>query len=137
MFNKITGLNEPKTLIKHISCKCKCHFDGREFNSNQKKNNNTFWCECKKHHTCEKNYIWNPVTCSCENGKYLVSIIDASVIMCDEIIDSEETKTVTTNFNEKSAICNTQNFYILLAFLLITTVLLIIVSIYLYLIKYR
>ena len=85
----------------------------------------------------KKNYIWNPVTCSWENGKYLVSIIDASVIMCDEIIDSEETKTVTTNFNEKSAICNTQNFYILLAFLLITTVLLIIVSIYLYLIKYR
>ena len=35
-----------------------------------------------------------------ENGKYLASITDNSVIMCDEIIE-EETKTVTTNFNEK------------------------------------
>ena len=25
----------------------------------------------KKHHVCEKDYIWNPSTCSCENGKYL------------------------------------------------------------------
>ena len=38
-------------------------------------------------------------TCSCENGKYLASIIDDSVITCEEII--EETKTVPTSFNEK------------------------------------
>ena len=24
----ITGINESKTLTKHISCKCKCRFDG-------------------------------------------------------------------------------------------------------------
>ena len=38
--------------------------------------------------------IWNPATCSSENGKYLANIIDDSVIMCDEIIESynEETK---------------------------------------------
>ena len=41
----------------------------------------------------------NPATCSCKNGKYLPSIIDGSVITCDEII--EETKTVQTSFNEK------------------------------------
>ena len=28
MFNMITGINESKTLTKHISCKCKCRFDG-------------------------------------------------------------------------------------------------------------
>ena len=28
MFNMITGINESKTLTKHISCKCKCKFDG-------------------------------------------------------------------------------------------------------------
>ena len=39
----------------------------------------------------KKNYIWNPTTCSCENGKYLASIIDNSVITCDEIIDAEAT----------------------------------------------
>ena len=57
-----------------------------------------------KCHACEKDYIWNPATCSCENGKYLAIIMDDSVITCDEIIE-EETKTVTTVFNEKNAIC--------------------------------
>ena len=42
----------------------------------------------------EKDYTWNPATCSYVNGKYLASIIDDSVITCDEII--EETKTTLT-----------------------------------------
>ena len=29
VFNMITGINESKTLTKHISCKCKCRFDGK------------------------------------------------------------------------------------------------------------
>ena len=49
----------------------------------------------------------------------------------------EETKTITTNFNEKKATCKTQNLYILLAFLLTAIPLLIAVSIYCYLIKNR
>ena len=48
---------------------------------------------------CEKDYSQNRATCSCENGKYLASIIDDSMIMCDEII--EGTKTVPANFHEK------------------------------------
>ena len=28
-------------------------------------------CECKKYHICEKDYVWNPAICNCENGKYL------------------------------------------------------------------
>ena len=56
--------------------------------------------------------------------------------MCDEIIE-EEIKTVTTKFNEKNAICKTRNLYILFAFLLITIALLIAVSIWCYLIKYK
>ena len=27
---------------------------------------------------CKIDYIWNPATCSCENGKYLSSIMDDS-----------------------------------------------------------
>ena len=27
LFNMIAGINEPKTLIKHISRECKCRFD--------------------------------------------------------------------------------------------------------------
>ena len=37
---------------------------------------------------------------------------------------NKETKTIPTHFNEKKAACNTQNFYILLVFLLITIALL-------------
>ena len=35
----ITRINQSKTLTKHISCKCKCRFDRRKYNSNQWKNN--------------------------------------------------------------------------------------------------
>ena len=45
--------------------------------------------------------------------------INDSVITCNAVIE-EETKTVTTNFNEKNAICKRQNFCIFVAFLLIT-----------------
>ena len=78
-------------LTKHISCVCKSTFDDRKRNLNQKWNNVKFQCECKnlkKHHVCEKDYIFNPATCNCENDKYLERIIDDSVITCDEIIDT-------------------------------------------------
>ena len=60
--------------------------------------------------------------------------MDDSAITCDEIIDSYDEE---TNFNEKTGDCKTQNYYILLAFLLITIASLIAVSIYCHLIKYR
>ena len=65
--------------------------------------------------------------------------MDDSTITCDEVIESynKETKTIPTNFNEKKATCETQNFYVSLAFLLITMSLFIAVSIYCYLIRYR
>ena len=47
--------------------------------------------------------------------------MDDSVITYEEIIESHNEE---TNFNEKKATCKTQNFYILLAFLLITIALL-------------
>ena len=62
--------------------------------------------------------------------------MDDSAIICDEIIelfdeDAEaksynKTKTIPTNFNEKKETCKTQNFYFLIAFLLITIALLIV-----------
>ena len=35
VFNMITGINESKTLTKHISCEYRCKFDGRKCNSDQ------------------------------------------------------------------------------------------------------
>ena len=34
LFNMITGINELKTLSRHISCEFKCKFDGIKCNSN-------------------------------------------------------------------------------------------------------
>ena len=36
----------------------------------------------------QKSYVLNPSTFVCENGKYLGSTIDDSVIRCDEIINA-------------------------------------------------
>ena len=47
-------------------------------------------------------------------------VLFSNLILCDEIIDVEE-----SNFDGKYITCKTQNFYILLAFLLITITLLI------------
>ena len=41
--------------------------------------------------------IWNLATCSCQNGKYLASIMGDPAIICYEIIE----ETVQTNFNGK------------------------------------
>ena len=55
----------------------------------------------------KKDYIWNHSICNCEYGKYLASNIDNSTIIGE------------ISFNEKNVTCKTQNFFILLTFLLI------------------
>ena len=87
VFNMIT-IDESKTLLKHISCACKCKFNSTACNSNQKWRNKTGQCECKNYYYKCKNYHrWNPATCKYKNRKYLESIIDKSVIMCSEIVN--------------------------------------------------
>ena len=94
----ITGINESKTLTKHISCKSKCKFD---VNSSQWWNGDKCRCECKNIHVCEKSYLSNPAACNSENGKYLATIMDDTIIICDEVIKSydEQIKNIPTNFN--------------------------------------
>ena len=79
IFKMITGINESKTLTKHISYKCICKFDSRKCNSNQKGNNDKCQCEHKnltEHHVCVKKVtFWNPVTCTSETGKYLTVLL--------------------------------------------------------------
>ena len=50
----ITGINEPKTLTKHIWCECKCRFDGRKCDSDQCWNNDKCRCGCKMCDVCKK-----------------------------------------------------------------------------------
>ena len=67
-----------------------------------------------------------------------IVIVNQIVITCDEIIDAEaKSNNEQTNTIPKNKICETKSFYILLAFLLITTALLIAVRIYCYLMKYK
>ena len=72
----------------------------------------------KKCSVCEKDYVWNPSACNCENRKYLASVMDDSVITRDKVIESynEKIKTVPTNFNDKNMTSKAQNFYILQVF---------------------
>ena len=51
VFNKITGINESKILRTHVSCECKCKFNGRECNSNQR------WNSKKCRYECENIYL--------------------------------------------------------------------------------
>ena len=67
----ITEINESKTWTKHKLCEYKCKLGGGKCSSNQKWNNDHYWCQCRnpqKHHVCKKYYIWNPTTCSSEIG---------------------------------------------------------------------
>ena len=62
--------------------------------------------------------------------------MDDSAITCDETINAEgKLYDEKTNFNVKEIASKTQNFYILLAFLLINVALLIAASLYCYLIS--
>ena len=98
VFNMITNKNEAKKMTKRISCDCKCKFNSKTCNSNQKWNRKTCQCECRNDRDCIRDYSWNPNTCICENGKYLKYIADISVIACDEII-SVITKRITRSEN--------------------------------------
>ena len=102
------------------------------------------WVQISKRNLCEKGYISNPAKCACQNGKYLGSIIDNSVIY-DESFETTEsilTKTApkkyySKTFQGKRVICKIKNLYILFAFLLTSRALLIAVSICCYYIKHQ
>ena len=78
--------------------------DGRKYNSNQKWNKNKVDMSVK----IRKKITWNPDKCTCENGKYLTSIIDKSVL-CYETIETTKSivtkiapaKSIPRNINEK------------------------------------
>ena len=57
VFNMITGINQLKTLAKHISCECKCKLDGRNCNSDQRWSNDKYRYKGNKRHVFEKDYL--------------------------------------------------------------------------------
>ena len=70
-----------------------------------------------KHHVCVQGYILNFYARACEIDKYLKSIIDDSVVKCDEIIVViVKSYDEQTNFNKTRVTCKIENCYILLTF---------------------
>ena len=66
----------------------------------------------------KKEELKSPVRYNFANGKYLASVINDSATTCDEIIElyNEETKTISTNSNEKKGTSKMKNVFILLNF---------------------
>ena len=54
----------------------------------------------KKHNVCEKDYTWNPATCTYENGKHVGRFTDNSVITSDKILEAK--KTANKNYFKKN-----------------------------------
>ena len=62
---------------------------------------------------CVKGHIWNPATFCYENGRYAKSIIDDSIVKCDEITETKKksimiktvpAKSIPRSLNEKQMI---------------------------------
>ena len=96
-FNIIATINDVKSLVKHISCDFKYKVDSTTCNSNQKWDNNKYQYECKMYLMCQKDYSWNPSTCVFGISTYLETIVDDSIIVCDEIIKVVHNAHVTNN----------------------------------------
>ena len=66
-------------------------FVRKNFNSNQIWNNGKCQCECKNYS------IWNPGICTCKNCKYLENVIDDSVVISDEILETIKINPIVIN----------------------------------------
>ena len=73
-------------------------------------------CQCKykngKKKQCifDRNLIWNPAACRCENGKYLESIIGDAATMYHENINTKKKKKFQQILMKKIT-CKTKSFF--------------------------
>ena len=115
-FNMIIGINKSRTLIKHVSCKCKCKMvENVIYTKIGLTIRVSVGVKIYKNIVYDKGYFWNPVACNSENGKYARSIIGDSVVISDEIIDA----TNSTSTKTVPAKCTLTNFHILPSFSII------------------
>ena len=50
--------------------------------------------------SAKEGYTWNPATCSCKNGKYVISIIDDLMITCVAVIPRQKNVPIKKYFNK-------------------------------------
>ena len=91
VFNMIKEINKSKASTKLASVNVNVFHASVNVNSMEEN-----LIQIKKCHVCEKDCVWNPTTCSCENEKYLATMMDDLAIMCDKNIESydKETRTI-------------------------------------------
>ena len=79
----ITRINESGLLIKHISCDCKCKFDGSKHNLNQKWNKPK--CKCEFKNPINHCLCWNRSICSYESNEYLKNYVSLKSHIDDSV----------------------------------------------------
>ena len=106
VFNMLSRINETRKIIWHETCKCICLLTSAICNDKQEWNKKCNY-ECKEDLVsklvCDKGYMWNPSTCSCECDKYCEvgqyldykncvcrkKLIDDLIEQCTSIVDIE------------------------------------------------
>ena len=78
--------------MKHISPNCRYKFHGEKCNRNQKRNEDTCWCVCKRR-LFETGYVWNPSAYAkfkiyFRSYTYMKSVIADSLVTFDGVADS-------------------------------------------------
>ena len=141
VFNMLVRINETRKIIWHETCKCICRFTGAVCNNKQEWNENKCKCDCKEDLidklACDKGYICNPSTCTCECNKYFEvehyldyekcrkKLIYYLIEQCTNIVDIENKNNLINNDNNDI-------YFILFIIFSILCVLLIIGLIYYY-----
>ena len=82
MFNIITGINESKTLTRHISCECKYKFDERKYIQINGRMTVNVDVSVKNVAYVKKIMFGFMLHVALKMGEYLESIMNGSVIMC-------------------------------------------------------
>ena len=111
----ITGINEWKTLTKHISCACKYTFHGIKYNLNQWWNSGECRCKRKKHNICASYYLPHVVP-KTENIYHVLWTIQWLYVMKLYSHTMKKAKVFKQVLLKKEANWKMENFYILLAF---------------------
>ena len=128
-FNTIAGINESKSAVKHVSCNCKCRFNGIKYNSEQKWNYEQCQCECKK---TSKNIYMREIMYrilayvlagdkKLEMDQYLNYCICTKQVVENLIITCEDQMLNATNKT-----CSTKSLYFLLCLLLLFPIVIIV-----------
>ena len=128
VFNLLARINETRKIVWHETCKCVCRLTSAICNDRQGWNENKCRCECKEDLVsklaCDKRYMWNPSTYSCEydryceTGQYLgykivyveKKIIDDLIEPCTSIVDID----IKNNTLSKKSDESSSNIYFIL-----------------------